>query len=156
MEPQYKTGRNWWPGLKILDRYIIRKFLGTYVFAIAMIIVVVVIFDYVEKIDGFTQTHAPLKSIIFDYYLNFVPFFVKFFDSRLGGEVGNDLVDSGLNLLWQIAVDLLTFVLTQLLSQFHKQELKLLVWVGSVLCLGDQIPDLLLGLFLNILPQAGL
>ena len=81
MEPQYRTGRSWWPGLKILDRYIIRKFLGTYMFAIAMIIVVVVIFDYVEKIDGFTQTHAPFKSIIFDYYLNFVPFFINQFSA---------------------------------------------------------------------------
>lgn len=81
LEPQYKTGRNWWPGLKILDRYIIRKFLGTYIFAIAMIIIVVVIFDYVEKIDGFTQTHAPFKSIMLDYYLNFVPFFVNQFSA---------------------------------------------------------------------------
>ena len=39
-----------------------------------MIIVVVVIFDYVEKIDNFTETKAPLKAIIFDYYLNFIPF----------------------------------------------------------------------------------
>ena len=81
MEPQYKTVRSWWPGLKILDRYIIRKFLGTYIFAIAMIIIVVVIFDYVEKIDGFTQTHAPFKSIILDYYLNFVPFFINQFSA---------------------------------------------------------------------------
>ena len=81
MEPQYKRGRSWWPGLKILDRYIIRKFLGTYIFAIAMIIIVVVIFDYVEKIDGFTQTHAPFKSIILDYYLNFVPFFINQFSA---------------------------------------------------------------------------
>ena len=81
MEPQYKTERSWWPGLKILDRYIIRKFLGTYIFAIAMIIIVVVIFDYVEKIDGFTQTHAPFKSIMLDYYLNFVPFFINQFSA---------------------------------------------------------------------------
>ena len=54
MEPQYKKRRSFWPGLKILDRYIIRKFLGTYIFSIAMIIVVVIIFDYVEKIYGFT------------------------------------------------------------------------------------------------------
>ena len=49
------------PGFKILDRYILGKFLSTYFFAIAMIIVVVVIFDYVEKIDNFTETKAPLK-----------------------------------------------------------------------------------------------
>ena len=67
------------PGFKILDRYILGKFLGTYIFAIAMIIVVVVIFDYVEKIDDFTELHAPLSAIIFDYYLNFIPFFINQF-----------------------------------------------------------------------------
>ncbi len=81
MEPQYKKGRSWWPGLKILDRYIMRKFLGTYIMAILMIIVVVVIFDYVEKIDDFTTTHAPLKEVLFDYYLNFIPFFINQFSA---------------------------------------------------------------------------
>ncbi|MBR3678514.1 MAG: LptF/LptG family permease [Alistipes sp.] len=81
MEPQYKKGRSWWPGLKILDRYIIRKFLGTYIFAILMIVVVVVIFDYVEKIDDFTETQATFKSIMLDYYLNFVPFFINQFSA---------------------------------------------------------------------------
>ncbi|MBQ1225377.1 MAG: LptF/LptG family permease [Alistipes sp.] len=81
MEPQYKKGRSWWPGLRILDRYIIRKFLGTYIFAILMIVVVVVIFDYVEKIDDFTETQATFKSIMLDYYLNFVPFFINQFSA---------------------------------------------------------------------------
>lgn len=81
MESQYKKGRSWWPGLKILDRYIIRKFLGTYIFAILMIVVVVVIFDYVEKIDDFTETQATFKSIMLDYYLNFVPFFINQFSA---------------------------------------------------------------------------
>ncbi len=67
------------PGFKILDRYILGKFLSTYFFAIAMIIVVVVIFDYVEHIDDFTELKAPLKAILFDYYLNFIPFFVNQF-----------------------------------------------------------------------------
>ena len=56
------------PGFKILDRYILGKFLATYFFAIAMIIIVVVLFDYVEKIDDFTELHAPLRDVIFDYY----------------------------------------------------------------------------------------
>ena len=51
------------PGVKIIDRYIIRKFLGTYVFAIALIIVVVVIFDAAEKIDDFIELKAPLSKI---------------------------------------------------------------------------------------------
>ena len=71
--------KRYWPGFKILDRYILGKFLATFFFAIAMIIVVVVLFDYVEKIDNFTETKAPLKAIIFDYYLNFIPFFINQF-----------------------------------------------------------------------------
>ena len=67
------------PGFKILDRYILGKFLSTYFFAIAMIIVVVVLFDYVEKIDDFTELKAPFKAIALDYYLNFIPFFVNQF-----------------------------------------------------------------------------
>ncbi len=68
-----------WPGLKILDRYIIGKFLSTYFFAIAMIIVIVVVFDLAEKVDDFTEFKAPFKAIAVDYYLNFIPFFVNQF-----------------------------------------------------------------------------
>ena len=67
------------PGFKILDRYILWKFLSTYFFAIAMIIVIVVLFDYVEKIDDFTETKAQVKEVIFDYYVNFIPFFINQF-----------------------------------------------------------------------------
>lgn len=67
------------PGFKILDRYILGKFLATYFFAIAMIIVIVVIFDYAEKIDDFTTTHAPLRAILLENYLNFIPFFINQF-----------------------------------------------------------------------------
>lgn len=81
MEPQYDNKRHWFPGFKILDRYILGKFIGTYLFAIAMIIVVIVVFDYVEKIDDFTETHAPLSAVIFDYYFKFVPYFVNQFSA---------------------------------------------------------------------------
>ena len=81
MEPQYKKGYNWWPGLRTLDRYIIRKFLGTYIFSIAMIIIIVVIFDYVEKIDDFTTTKATFESIVKEYYINFIPFFINQFSA---------------------------------------------------------------------------
>lgn len=81
MLPQYNRRPSWFPGFKTLDRYIIGKFVGTYLFAIAMIIVVVVVFDYVEKIDDFTQMHAPVSAIIFDYYFKFVPFFINQFSA---------------------------------------------------------------------------
>ena len=81
MEPQYENKKSWFPGFKILDRYILGKFIGTYLFAIAMIIVVIVVFDYVEKIDDFTETHAPLSAVIFDYYFKFVPYFINHFSA---------------------------------------------------------------------------
>lgn len=65
--------------LRILDRYIIRKFLGTFFYAIALIIVIVIIFDISEKVDDFLEKDAPLKAIIFDYYANFIPYFVNLF-----------------------------------------------------------------------------
>lgn len=67
--------------LLIIDRYIIKKFLMTYFFAIAMIIVVVVIFDAAEKIDDFLSGHAPMSEIILGYYINFIPYFVNQFSS---------------------------------------------------------------------------
>ena len=68
-----------WKWLKRLDFYIIKKFLGTYVFAIALIISIAVVFDFNEKMDKFMSHEAPWKAIVFDYYLNFVPYFANLF-----------------------------------------------------------------------------
>lgn len=65
--------------LKKLDIYIIKKFLGTFFLAIAMIIVIAVVFDVSEKIDDFMEHNAPLSAIVFDYYCNFIPYFVNLF-----------------------------------------------------------------------------
>ncbi len=65
--------------LKRLDRYIIVKFLGTYFFAIALIISIAVVFDVNENIDRFINNKAPLKAIVFDYYLNFIPYYTNLF-----------------------------------------------------------------------------
>lgn len=83
--------------IKIIDKYIIRKFLGTFFFALGLIIAIAIVFDISEKIDDFLEKKAPLKAIVFDYYLNFIPFFgnlfsplfvfiaVIFFTSRMAG-----------------------------------------------------------------------
>jgi lipopolysaccharide export system permease protein len=65
--------------LNRLDRYLIAKFLGTYFFSIILIISIAIVFDYNENIDKFTTNNAPLKGIVFDYYLNFVPYFSNLF-----------------------------------------------------------------------------
>ena len=65
--------------LRRLDMYIIKKFLGTYVFAIALIISIAVVFDFNEKQDKFMSHDAPWNAIIFDYYMNFIPYFANLF-----------------------------------------------------------------------------
>ena len=65
--------------LKRIDKYIIKQFLGTYVFAIILIISISVVFDINEKIDKFLQPNVPLKAIVMDYYMNFVPYFANLF-----------------------------------------------------------------------------
>lgn len=62
-----------------IDWYIMKKFLSTYVFLIAIVILIAIIFDYNEKIDKFTQSHVPVRKIVFDYYLNFIPYFSNLF-----------------------------------------------------------------------------
>ena len=66
-------------GLKILDRYIIKKFLGTFFYSILLIVSIAVIFDLAEKLDNFMEREAPLRAIAFDYYLNFIPYFAILF-----------------------------------------------------------------------------
>jgi len=64
---------------KRLDIYLIRKFLGTYFYSIMLIMSIVVVFDFNEKLDKFIQNRATGHDIIFHYYLNFIPYFgVKF------------------------------------------------------------------------------
>ena len=68
-------------GLKKIDIYIIKKFLGTYIFSILLIISVSVMFDFNEKVDKFIKNAAPANAIIFDYYLNFIPYYANLFSS---------------------------------------------------------------------------
>jgi lipopolysaccharide export system permease protein len=65
--------------LYTLDWYIIRKFLGTFFFTIALIVAIAVIFDLSEKIDDFLENEAPFRKVIFEYYLNFIPYFAVLF-----------------------------------------------------------------------------
>lgn len=65
--------------VKILDWYIIKKFIGTYIYSIALIISISIVFDINENLAKFAQYHAPMEAIIFDYYANFVPYFANLF-----------------------------------------------------------------------------
>jgi len=66
-------------GLKKLDWYIIKKFMTTFFLSLLLIVGIVIIFDISEKIDDFVAKEAPLKEIVFDYYLNFIPYFMNMY-----------------------------------------------------------------------------
>ena len=65
--------------LMTIDWYIIKKFLGTFFFSIILLIFIIIVFDVSEHIDDFLKHDAPVKAIIFDYYLNFIPDFINLF-----------------------------------------------------------------------------
>lgn len=65
--------------VKKIDGYIIRKFIGTYIYAIILIISISIVFDVNENLAKFSTYHAPLKAIVLDYYANFIPYFANLF-----------------------------------------------------------------------------
>jgi len=68
------------PFITLIDRYIIRKFLGTFFYAIVLLgVVIPVIFDLTEKVDDVVEKQIPLSELVFDYYLNFIPYFANLF-----------------------------------------------------------------------------
>ena len=67
--------------MKKIDFYIIRKFLGTFFFSIVLILSIAIVFDLTEKMDDFFEHQVPLKEIILDYYLPFIPYYMNMFSS---------------------------------------------------------------------------
>jgi lipopolysaccharide export system permease protein len=69
--------------LKILDRYIIRKFLTTFFFMLAVIMLLAMVFDLSERLSEFINNQAPVSEIIFSYYLNFIVYYGNLFSSMI-------------------------------------------------------------------------
>ena len=59
--------------LKIIDKYIIKKYLGTFFYTMLLITMIALVVDFPERIDKFLSGPMTLHEIIFDYYLNFIP-----------------------------------------------------------------------------------
>ncbi len=63
--------------LKVIDRYLIRKYMGTFVFTLGIFLVVTVVFDISEHLDNFLKNHSTIKEIAFKYYAGFIPFYLN-------------------------------------------------------------------------------
>lgn len=48
-------------------------------YAISLLIIIVIIFDISENLEDFLKSNAPMKAIVFDYYINFIPYFINLF-----------------------------------------------------------------------------
>lgn len=65
--------------LKILDRYILKRFIGTFFFSIILMLSIFIVFDLSEKLQDFVAYHIPVKEILLDHYLNFIPYYGNLF-----------------------------------------------------------------------------
>ena len=59
-------------GIKQFDLYIMKKFMGTFIFSILVLFAIVIMFDLNEKLDAMLT--APLSETVFKYFLNFLPY----------------------------------------------------------------------------------
>ncbi len=63
--------------MKIIDKYIISKYLTTFVFTMGIFAVIIPVFDISERLDDFLKNNAPLDKIIFEYYAGVIPFYLN-------------------------------------------------------------------------------
>jgi lipopolysaccharide export system permease protein len=65
--------------LTIIDKYLLRRFMSTFIGSILLIVVIVIVFDISEKIEDFVRHDVATREIIFDYYVNFIPYFINLY-----------------------------------------------------------------------------
>ena len=63
--------------IKIIDAYIIGKYLGTFTYTLAVFVVIIVIFDLSEKLDDFLENDMTAWEVITQYYAGSIPFYVN-------------------------------------------------------------------------------
>lgn len=64
--------------MKLLDKYILKRFLLTYLFVVFLIVLIIVMIDYTEKVDNFHKNNVPGAEILGRYYLNFIPYWANY------------------------------------------------------------------------------
>ena len=64
---------------RILDSYILRKFLQSFFFSLSLLMLIFVVFDLSENIQRFLDNKVPIGKIIVGYYFNFIPYFANLF-----------------------------------------------------------------------------
>ncbi|MBX7242727.1 MAG: LptF/LptG family permease [Bacteroidia bacterium] len=65
--------------MKIIDSYVIKRFIYAFLFMLFAVVVITVVVDLVEKIDYFLEKKPPLSEVIFDYYLKLILYYGNMF-----------------------------------------------------------------------------
>ena len=65
--------------MKKIDLYILKKFIGTFFFAVSLLMVIIIVFDLSENIDSFLKHDAPWQKVVVNYYLTSIPYYINQF-----------------------------------------------------------------------------
>ena len=65
--------------MRKLDLYILKKYIGTFFFAVALLMLIVIVFDLSENIDAFLKNNAPWTKVVVNYYLTSIPYYINLF-----------------------------------------------------------------------------
>lgn len=63
--------------LKIIDAFIIGKYLGTFIYTLVLFVVIIVIFDLSEKLDDFLENNLSIWEVVSMYYAGSIPYYVN-------------------------------------------------------------------------------
>ncbi|MBC8984687.1 LptF/LptG family permease [Pedobacter sp. N36a] len=63
--------------IKIIDWYIISKYLGTFIYTLTLFVIIIVIFDLSEKLDDFLGNNLTFWQVVTLYYAGSIPFYVN-------------------------------------------------------------------------------
>lgn len=58
--------------MKLIDKYVIKQFLSTFIFVVLLLLAVITVIDLTEKADKYNDANLPASKII-GYYLDFMP-----------------------------------------------------------------------------------
>ena len=62
---------------KLIDNYILKRFLGTFLFTMVIVTVIAVVIDTSEKADDFVRSGLTAGQLVTAYYIGFVPFIMS-------------------------------------------------------------------------------
>lgn len=64
--------------MKILDLYILKKYIGAFLFVVFCLVAIICIIDYAEKNEDYMQASLTFGEVFMGYYIHMIPYLVNF------------------------------------------------------------------------------